>query len=34
MLIFNRLWRYLIKTSAIVALAQSTRATKLQYSQR
>lgn len=31
-LIFNRLWRYLLKTSAIVALALSTRATKLQYS--
>lgn len=33
-LIFNLLWRYLPKTSAIVALALSTCATKLQYSQR
>lgn len=31
-LIFNLLWRYFIKTSAIVALALSTRAAKLQYS--
>ena len=31
-LIFNQLWRYFLKTSAIVALVLSTRATKLQYS--
>lgn len=34
MLIFNLLRRYLLKTSAIVALTLSTRAAKLQYSQR